>query len=149
MAGSALRLDYRYDDRQIVRALLRLQDAAGDITPALRDIGEHLLLSHDQRFRDQVDPEGNPWEPLTDKYKARKKRNPNKILIRDVMLSATLRYQVESDALRFGTPLIYGATHQLGDPDRGIPARPFLGLSADDEGVILDLLQDHLLDALR
>lgn len=149
MAGSALRLDVRYDDRQIQRALARLQDAAGDLSPALRDIGEHLMLSHDQRFRDQVDPEGNPWQPLSSRYRARKKKNPNKILIRDVMLSATLNYQVEGQALRFGTPLIYGATHQFGDPERGIPARPFLGISDEDKTVILDILQDHLMEALQ
>ena len=149
MAGSALRLDYRYDDQPIVQALQRLKAAAGDIAPALRDIGEHLMVSHDQRFRDQVDPDGNPWAPLTDKYKARKKKNPNKILIRDVMLSGTLRYQVTGDALQFGTALIYGATHQFGDPDRKIPARPFLGISASDEAIILDLIQDHLVKALR
>jgi len=149
MAGSALRLDVRYDDRQVMRALRRLQDAAGDLSPALRDIGERLLISHDERFRAQVDPEGNPWQALTDKYKARKKRNPNKILIRAVKLKNSLDYQLEGESLRFGTPLVYGATHQFGDPERGIPARPFLGISDGDRSVILDILQDHLATALK
>lgn len=149
MAGAALRLDHRYDDRQVQRALRRLQEAAGDLAPALADIGEHLLLSHDQRFRAQVDPEGNPWQPLNDKYKARKKRNQDKILILDALLSGTLRYQVEGDALRFGTGSIYGATHQFGDEARGIPARPFLGIAADDQPVLLQILQEHLAAALR
>ncbi|MGE4406051.1 phage virion morphogenesis protein [Pseudomonas sp.] len=149
MAGSSLSLHVRYEDRQVMRALQRLQDAAGDLTPAFKDIGEHLMISHSERFRDQVDPEGNAWQPLSPWYRARKKKNPNKILIRDVMLSATLNYQVEGESLRFGTPLIYGATHQFGDPERGIPARPFLGISDGDRTVILDILQDHLMEALQ
>jgi len=148
MAGSAMQLDVRYDDRRVMRVLQRLQDVAGDMEPALRDIGEFLLLSHDQRFREQVAPDGTSWEPLSDRYRARKKRNREKILILNTDLSGLLRYQVEGQALRFGTDRIYGATHQFGDPRRNIPARPFLGISESDGAVLLDILQGHVQAAL-
>lgn len=149
MAGSAMHLDVHYDDRRIMRVLQRLQDVAGDMAPALQDIGEHLMVSHDQRFRAQVGPDGRAWDSLSERYRARKKRNKNKILILDTHLSGLLHYQIEGQALRFGTALIYGATHQFGDARRNIPARPFLGISTTDEAVILDILQDHLRGALK
>lgn len=150
MAGSSLSLHVRYEDRQVMRALQRLQDAAGDLTPAFKDIGEHLMLSHSERFRDQVDPEGNPWAALSEKYRARKKRRKNEILILSTDLQNMLRYDpVTNNTLRFGTDREYGATHQFGAPERGIPARPFLGISDGDRTVILDILQDHLMEALQ
>ncbi|WP_241085742.1 phage virion morphogenesis protein [Candidatus Vondammii sp. HM_W22] len=62
------------------------------------------------------------------------------------------RILVESGALRdsleFGTDRKYGATHQLGDQERGIPARPFLGIDDQDRDEILAILQRHLEEAL-
>ena len=60
-----------------------------------------------------------------------------------------MRYHATTDRLEFGTDRKYGATHQFGDPRRNIPARPFLGLSDDDHREVLDILQEHLRDALR
>jgi len=40
--------------------------------------------------------------------------------------------------------LVYAATHHFGDPRRGIPARPFLGVSRDARAVILQRVVDHL-----
>ena len=37
-----------------------------------------------------------------------------------------------------GTNLIYAATHQFGDPDRDIPARPYLGASGEDNRFIVE-----------
>ena len=62
-------------------------------------------------------------------------------------LRGTLAYQVGADWVEVGSPLVYGATHQFG---RGpIPARPYLGLSADDEVDIHDEILDFIEDALR
>jgi len=33
---------------------------------------------------------------------------------------------------------------QVGDPSRNIPARPFLGISDQDETEILDIIKGHL-----
>ena len=45
---------------------------------------------------------------------------------------------------RDGINLVYAATHHCGDPRRGIPARPFLGVSRDARAVILQSIVDHL-----
>ena len=43
-----------------------------------------------------------------------------------------------------GTNLVYAATHQFGDPERNILARPFLGASGEDNRFIVDTLIRHL-----
>ncbi len=142
MAGAKFGVEV--DDSQVKAAFDRLLEAGSDLEPAFRDIGEYLLISHRDRFRAQESPEGAPWTPLSPRYRARKKRNRDKILVFEGWLSGRLTYAAGPDRLVFGTPMIYGATHQFGDPKRNIPARPFLGISQDDRGEIFDILQDHI-----
>ena len=105
-----------------------------------------------------MSPDGVPWAPLKPSTLAKKTQNLDKILIETGQLSEHIRYQIEGGALLFGTNEVYGATHQFGMkkgyagcttrgapiPWGDIPARPFLGISEDDEGDILDLLKTHL-----
>jgi phage gpG-like protein len=56
-----------------------------------------------------------------------------------------LNYQSShSSGLQFGTDKVYGATHQFGDATRNITARPFLGVSDEDETAILDIVNEWL-----
>lgn len=144
MAGASIRID----DREVIEALKRLEQAGGDLTAAFNVIGNKLLRTHKERFNQQRDPEGKPWAPLSPKYRARKKRNQDKILVLHGYLSGLLRYQAGADRLELGTDRIQGATHQFGDPKRNIPARPFLGLSDDDRRMILEVIQSHYRRAL-
>ena len=43
-----------------------------------------------------------------------------------------------------GTNVVYAATHHFGDEERSIPARPFLGLSADARDAVLQAIVDRL-----
>ena len=54
-----------------------------DATPLMHDIGEHVLNATRDRFDSQTDPASNPWEPLSDNTRQRKKRNRDKILTLD------------------------------------------------------------------
>lgn len=143
MAGANVTLD----DAQLQRLFKDLIKQGSDLEPVFRDIGEHLLISHPERFEQQVSPDGDLWEPLAPKTKARKKRNKSKILIESGDLMEMLSYDADSDELLFGTNKIYGATHQFGDEDRNIPAREWLGLSDDDVDVITDIVRRHLIES--
>lgn len=149
MAGASISIDYEFPDKEIAARLRKLVDAGEDLEPAFIDIGEGLLNSTDDRWEQQVDPDGNPWEPLDPKYQARKEKNADKILVLEGFMRDTLAYNTSPNSMEMGTNLIQGATHQFGDDDRGIPARPFLGVSEDDEQMIQDILQDHFEEALR
>lgn len=78
-------------------------------------------------------------------------------------LSSLIVYQLLSDqAVVVGSVMEYAVTHQFGAqkgefgrnkrgspiPWGDIPARPFLGLSADDRQDCLDLLAQHIADSL-
>ena len=57
-------------------------------------------------------------------------------------LQGSLRYVTGADSMAVGTNEVYGPTHQFGDDNRNIPARPFLGFpNADD---VLDIVENHL-----
>lgn len=72
-------------------------------------------------------------------------------------LSTTINWQLDGNVLHIGSPMEYAATQQFGakrgaygvynkrpTPWGDIPARPFLGVSAEDEVIIQQLLQDFL-----
>lgn len=164
MAGAALDLQLTISNAAEVKAAFERLDAAlTDLTPAFQDIGEALLNSTRERFRSQTAPDGSPWAALSPDYRQRKKKNKDKILTLSGDLRGLLNYQAGPREVRIGTPLIYGETHQFGAskgafgvnkrgspiPWGNIPARPFLGLSSEDETELLDILQDHLRRALE
>ena len=142
MTGITLKVDLK--DKKIIALFKRLEISGKNLRPVFLEIGEHLLQSHEERFSDQVDPEGNAWEPLSDKYKKRKKKNQDLVMILDGFLKDNLAYQETGTSLEFGSNSIYAATHQFGDENRNIPARPFIGLSDADEAEIIEILHDYL-----
>lgn len=149
MAGASLGIRTEIDDREVREAIKRLQEAGGDMGAAFADIGEYLLNSHRERWDRQEATDGTPWAPLNPKYKRRKHKYEDKILVLEGDLRDLLRYDASQEGLEFGTDRIYGATHQFGREEAGIPARPWLGLTNGDRLEILDILQDHLEAALN
>lgn len=150
MAGAHIRIG----DTE-VRA--RAADLAGldlDPAPLLRDIGEGLLLSVDDRFRAQTGPDGAKWAALSEVTLARR-RGISGLILHDSghMRNDTIAYEVHGRTLLHGTNAIQGAVQQFGAPARSlgpvspwgdIPARPFIGLSADDEQEIAETALRHL-----
>ncbi|MCG9624632.1 phage virion morphogenesis protein [Vibrio mediterranei] len=138
------------DDALITQALNRLIQRGTNLEPALRDIGELLLVTHDQRFKDQTTPDGTPWQPLSANYSATKPKRKDDILTLNSILSGTLSYQVSGQGLDFGTALEYGAIHHFGGSsdmrpqNAAIPAREWLGLDPNDPAEIFDILSDFL-----
>ena len=127
------------------RYLQRILTAGQRLEPAFAEIGEYLLESHAERFSLEVAPDGTPWEPLAPSTLANKA--DDRILQQEGTLRDTLSYQVTGAELLFGTNLIYGATHQFGREEDGIPARPYLGIATspwNDEDEIVAILKDHL-----
>jgi len=156
MAGSIL--DVTIDQSQVGRVLGELAQRLGDLTTPFNDIAEYLHQSTDERFRSKVAPDGSPWAPLSAVTLARKK-GPG-ILREKGTLQDTLRKQVTSTELAFGTDRPYGAVHQFGQkkgasgsakgrpiPWGDIPARPYLGLSAEDGTEVLLIIHDYLLES--
>lgn len=150
MAGVNYTLKFE-EKEKLQRRFNQLLKQGTSLQPAFQDIGEMLLLSHDQRFRDQVSPDGEPWAPLSPAYQARKPKRQNDILTLNSILSGNLSYIATGSNLFFGTPQEYGAIHHFGGSEgmrpsnAAILARPWLGVDEDDKSEIYDILSDFLL----
>jgi phage virion morphogenesis protein len=144
MAGGFVSVDV-IGTKSIANALNRLLRQSSDLSPALREIGEQVLESTQQRFTEMVSPAGEAWDPLSPNTLAKKKR-PDRILTETGTLADTLNYQLGANQVMIGSNLDYAATHQFGREADGIPARPFLGLAPFERVEILEILQAHLID---
>jgi phage virion morphogenesis protein len=139
------------DDAALNRAIGGLLDRVNDLTPALRDIGEYMVLATRDRFDDETSPDGVGWKPLNARYAARKAAqsgNLTGILKRSSLLRDSIAYEVGPDFVVMGTNRIYGPIHQLGgqagrNRSVNIPARPFLGLSLEDTQEVVAILTDY------
>lgn len=154
---------------EITGALTRLSAHLSDLTPVMQEIGEILVDSTKQRFGQGVSPDGIRWAPKSPvtlaKYGA---RTSNRIDIRPLFgpsgaLSSQIFANATADSVEVGSPMIYAATQQFGAaqgafgrtsrngpiPWGNIPARPFLGISAEDEVNILNAISESLVTAAR
>lgn len=133
-------------DKEVRDRLLRLQRKTGNLEPAFKNIGSYLLLSTDDRFRKEVDPQGNPWKPNAPSTIAQKKAQGriNKILQNTGRLRDGFSYKTSRDRVTIGTNVNYASKHQLG---QGVPKREFLGVSKEDEREIIAILDEFLTES--
>lgn len=141
MAGTFL--DISVHTKDVEQAFVRLQHAAAHMQLVFADIGEYMLRSTDERFREGVDLAGHQWQPLSPEYLARKPKNQDKVLVLSGhLMNNSLVSKPSAIGLLFGSNSIYAATHQFGRD--GIPKREFIGLSTADERDILEIIGDYL-----
>lgn len=164
-------------DQDVRAAFDRLLANDRDLTPAMRAIGERLSETTKRRFETGTGPDGQRWAPnsrATYEALARKRGTFNKrdgklsakstgllaskkpLIGESKALSTTINYRPTATSVTIGSPMVYAAMQQFGGTKAtfpklwgDIPARPFLGLSAQDKSDILEILQDHLLGSVR
>lgn len=137
-------------DAEFRRGIDALMQRVGDLSPLMRDIGELLTERTKRRFETSTAPDGSPWAPLKDGSG----RAP-------LVLTGTMRDQIfptsGSDFVEIGASAKQAPWHQFGvDPFQvetrnfgfvdhpGIAARPFLGVSDQDQTDILALVAKHI-----
>lgn len=155
MAGARYSLSINH--ASIQAALNELLKRGQNLKPAMMEIGEELLISHNERFSEQKAPDGTPWAPLSETTKSIKTKNVDTILVFNDFLRSTLNYEASADGLSFGSPMEYAAMQQFGGttapnsmiPNKEIVARPFLGVDSDDTEMILETLSHHLMNGIE
>lgn len=149
-------------DSAVIAALSKLALDKDDKSALMDEIGITLSENARLRFVDQVTPSGEPWKPS---YRAQVQGGET---LRDTgVLMASITHQlISADAVEYGTnvpyamPLHYGAhivaknAPFLMFPMAGggfarkkevtLPAREFLGLSAEDEEQVVDIIGNFL-----
>ena len=145
----------------VLAVLSRLALDPTDKRGLLNDIGVGLADNTRIRFVDQRSPDGDPWVPSL-----RALAEGGETLRDTGRLMASITHNVLPDGVEVGTnvpyaaPLHFGATirptagQYLRFPVPGagwatvseveLPARPFLGLDADDEQYVVDVVSQFL-----
>lgn len=134
----------------VTGALDRAAALLDDMTPLMQDIGELLAASTKARFALGEAPDGSKWSAnspvtLTRKTDSRPLYGPTGLL------SSQIFHEASAAQVEVGSNRIYAAMMQFGGTKAQfahlwgtIPARPFLGLSAEDETNIIATIGDYL-----
>jgi phage virion morphogenesis protein len=144
----------RVDNRRVLEALNGLIRRAQNMRPALQDLGEYFIESTKGRFASKTAPDGSTWKGNSDQTIARK-GNDDALIGESRRLSNEIHYRATDTSLEWGSSLVYAGMQQNGGLKSAyphlwgdIPARPFLGLSSEDEAGALEILQEHLAEPL-
>lgn len=169
-------LEVTYSDVEMQTLARRMQKVLGRVTfrPLLEVLGAHLVSTTMLRFERGQGPGGARWEKS---LRAMREGGQTLIQSGRLRDSISERSNVTSETrLEIGTNLKYAAIHQFGGktaphvirPRRGhalkipgiglrsqvnhpgsdIPARPFLGIDANDEVLIRDMTDKWILQML-
>lgn len=151
MAGVTLDIDLQ-GLPEASRAVGRL--AAFDLEELATDIGAILESGARRRImEDKRGPDDEAWLPWSEAYDDTRDHDRHSLLVEDGDLHDSVQSYTTGTEVRVGSNLVYAAIHQLGgDTDQGhppIPARPYLGVSAEDGEDIRDLVVGRLADEVR
>jgi len=146
------------------KIMTQLARKAGDVSGALKNIGEALLETTNERFETGRDPEGRKWQPLSPlTVKIRGAAGP--ILWNTGRLKSSISYNVTGNVLELGPNTVDAAIHQFGGrivpkdakalriaapggpifaKKVDIPARPYIGFGPKDWAAAKDALEDWL-----
>lgn len=158
MSSVSIRIDGDVEELLSKLRSMRNVDKAG----VMNAIAEGLRTSTVERFSTEETPEGTKWKPSI-----RASKGGGKTLTKTTGLKTSIHAKADASGAAVGTNLVYAATHQFGDErtirakkgkylkfqigDRWvsvpsvsvrIPARPFLGISKQDEEGIKEILEE-------
>lgn len=150
-------------ERRVEQYLAKLRKVADDNSPIWREIGEILHDGVMERFDREQAPDGTAWQKSW-----RAKMQGGKTLQNTGRLRDSVQMVVQGSSVKIKTNVKYARTMQFGATIRAkgggyltfktptggwakvrsvvIPARPFLGMSRDDEQGIILTIEGELLD---
>jgi len=155
----------------VIAELQRIAQQIDNMRPAYQGIGELLVDSTKNRFDTSTAPDGSRWAPnaeatvldhlakISGSFSKKTGRltkkgaqavMAKKPLVESGLLQDSFAAEATDSSVSVGTNRFSGewdagaAVHQFGSKDGTIPERPFLGLSAQDEINVLELLAESL-----
>lgn len=98
----------------------------------LKQLGDQMVEQSKERIDTTHEgPDGSKWQEWSEGY-ARSSKAKVDLLHASGDLLDDLSSAVGRDSVTVGSDLVYALVHQEGDEERGIPERPYLGVSEDD-----------------
>ncbi|MDR0322355.1 MAG: phage virion morphogenesis protein [Treponema sp.] len=122
--------------------------SGGDKSRLLSSLGEVIVGQTQERFGPEIDPQGDRWHELTERYKKRKiEDSRGGILDRGGLMLQSIEPQLQgSDTVLVGTPMEYAIYHQ--DAKNEKRRREFLGYSTDNiaelEDAVDEFMKEHV-----
>jgi phage virion morphogenesis protein len=139
MSGAVVEVD----TKALKRLDDRLKNLAKPRTAELLDALGMLIVGQTQRriHKEKTAPDGTDWQEWSERY-AKTRHANHSLLENEGYLVQGMQHVVSGDEVHVGTNMIYGATQQFG---RGpIPARPYLGLSAENTDEVVQVCEEFL-----
>ncbi len=120
--------------------MAELSDAAGAI----------LESSTRDRFDTKTAPDGAAWVPWSEAYDDTRDAHHSLLVEEGELRDSIASYSTGFEA-HVGSNLIYAAHHHFGGDEigSGVPARPYLGISDEDEIDLADLITGKLEELLQ
>lgn len=157
---------YFQGQKKIQEWLERVKAKAGNHQDLYDELADILLAGTHDRFDRGIGPDDRPW-----KQSWRAKSQAGQTLRDTGRLRNSIRIKLSKNGFSLATNLVYAPIHQFGGvirpknkpyltlktPTGGwikvksvtIPARPFLGVSADDAQLLLLEIEDYLEKLLK
>jgi len=141
VSGAAISVNL-LEDKRLARRIDRLAELP--LLPLLESIGAEVVSQTQRRIAvDKASPSGQAWPEWSAEY-AETRHSGQSLLQGENHLVNSMTFQTMGDSVLVGSPLVYAATHQYGDEDRGIPQREYLGLEGVDLDDVVGLIEDYL-----
>lgn len=156
---SSVRVELTGDADRLLRRMYQLSNI--DKKGMMNTLAESIRTSTVERFAEERSPEGKKWKPSI-----RARTEGGKTLTKSARLKSSIHSEAGESGFAVGTNTIYAAIHQFGasrtirasrkkylrfqirgrfvsvkEVHVNIPARPFLGISEEDQQEIRDMLQ--------
>lgn len=142
-------IEIKNDD--ITAALERISAALADPSDLMVQFGEYLVRTTKARFSSSTSPDGSVWAAKSPVTIARYPGSTMPLIGQSKDLSREIFAEPFSDRVEWGSPMVYAAMQQFGGAKSAfphlwgdIPARPFLGISPEDEVNLLDICAEWL-----
>lgn len=164
-----MQFEIEFQAEHLTRVLEAVRREIATPEQMLGSIGESLLRVNQDRHRQGLDPDGQPWKELAESTKAAGPRKGGP-LNRTGRMLANFHYQVQADTLRLGfdhgdgfpavfhqdgskahviaarraKALAFGGIYRKRVNHPGLPARRLVGFPESDQRLVGDVTADHL-----
>jgi phage virion morphogenesis protein len=135
--GAAVEIKLQEIDK-LAKKLNEFVLSGGDKSRLLDGLGMVIEEQTKERFDTQMDPQGDPWRELTERYKKRKGlTSSGGILVREGLMRMSIEHQLQgSDTVLVGSPMEYSVFHQEAKSEKR--RREFLGFSVENISELQD-----------
>ena len=131
------------------KALSKAAHKLGDTQALMESVGDALVSGTLKRFQNEEEPTGKKWPKSK-----RAAKEGGQTLTDTALLRRSIEYAATTNKVMVGSNLPYARIHQLGGKTgKGhkvdMPARPYLGVSAEDMEEVRETMADFLAGAFK